>query len=226
MFPFLANANNINIAKCKKCLGTIRMQNTPNQKLSQFNLCETCALDTKLYSKTFCVKKLGIQQKHLNNLETQANTGNKTYYYGPDIEHILSSEFTSIEANKHRTVTMQNKKESNKEKRKNELMEALEANKLSYKKFGDCYTWVNYGFPDLQTVISNELEKTTQQTQRAISLIDQLAIYNKDIAKITKFLTPNNIDYIRYIYDNSPDALNNLVGQAQLTQTQTQTQTQ
>ncbi len=60
------------------------------------------------------------------------------------------------------------------ETRKKLLIDALEMNKLEFKNHGDCYSFIKYGTPPLETVIQNELGKISIKRDRKIALGKEL----------------------------------------------------
>ena len=51
-------------------------------------------------------------------------------------------------------------------------------NKLEYKNYGDCFSFVYYGDPSIETVIENELKKLDCKSARKIKLAEQLLKLN------------------------------------------------
>ena len=58
--------------------------------------------------------------------------------------------------------------------RKNCLIQALRDNKLEFKWYGDCYTYVMYDCPSLEEVINNELIRMHRKTKRKFKLASKL----------------------------------------------------
>lgn len=58
--------------------------------------------------------------------------------------------------------------------REKNLKELLMMNKLQYKNYGDCYSYVHYGEPTLQQVIENELQKINTKNTKRVSLATEL----------------------------------------------------
>lgn len=64
---------------------------------------------------------------------------------------------------------------SDKQKQRKLLLKnAIKENKLEYKWYGDCYSYVMYGKPSLDQVISNELLKMQNKTTRKLRLSKRL----------------------------------------------------
>lgn len=73
--------------------------------------------------------------------------------------------------NKHNLIT-------NQRKRENEIKEAFEKNKLTFKNHGDCYSFINYGKPTLQEIIKIEQDKEDMKLEMHILLSKKLKDLN------------------------------------------------
>jgi hypothetical protein len=94
---------------------------------------------------------------------------------------------------------------SNKEEyRKKILIQTLEDNKLEYKNHGDCYSYIKRGYPDINTIIKNEITKITNKTNRKIKLAKRL--YKLDIT-----LDEDIPSCYNYINDIGCKSLNDIV---------------
>lgn len=58
--------------------------------------------------------------------------------------------------------------------RKKQLMDRLDSQKLTYVRGGICDSFIKYGFPSLEKVISDVEEMTKQEEQRLMNLITEL----------------------------------------------------
>ena len=70
------------------------------------------------------------------------------------------------------------KNENNKIEREKKIREIFQFNKLEFKNFGDVYAYINYGKPDLETVVNNEIIKITNKHNRRIILANELKKLN------------------------------------------------
>ncbi len=65
-----------------------------------------------------------------------------------------------------------------KEKRENEIKEIFKLNKLEFKNYGDVYSYINYGKPDIETVMKNTLLKLNEKNERRLKLSEELIKIN------------------------------------------------
>jgi hypothetical protein len=107
----------------------------------------------------------------LRNIYIDNPKNKKRFFIFSDVHDIIIEKFGSVE---NMDII---KKEREMDDRKKKLIEALEYNKLEYKNYGDCFSYVKYGKPSIETVISNELEKLELKRNRKISLANELAKY-------------------------------------------------
>jgi hypothetical protein len=146
---------------------------------SNFALCPSCRDSCKLYSKTFCLKQLLISKDDLLPLKYLYNVDSKVkYYIDDDIERIIKVKFKAIEKNKERRLVKAKHSEMVKLERRRELIEKLSEYKLNYKPFGDCFTFVQYGYPKINTVIENEIKKSIELSLRKKLLYSELKKFN------------------------------------------------
>ncbi|ARF09721.1 hypothetical protein Indivirus_2_100 [Indivirus ILV1] len=65
-----------------------------------------------------------------------------------------------------------------KESREKEIKEIFKLNKLEFKNYGDIYSYINYGKPDINTIIQNTLSKLSEKNERRIRLSKELIELN------------------------------------------------
>lgn len=65
-----------------------------------------------------------------------------------------------------------------KDLREKEIKEILKNNKLEFRNCGDIYSYINYGKPDIDTIINNKLEKLSEKNKRRNILSIELANKN------------------------------------------------
>lgn len=94
-----------------------------------------------------------------------------------------------------------------KEKRENEIKEIFKLNKLEFKNYGEVYSYINYGKPDIETVMKNILLKLNGKNERRLKLSEELIkinipydeTYNACYEYINNIGTKDFIDIIRNI---------------------------
>ena len=55
-----------------------------------------------------------------------------------------------------------------------EIKEIFKLNKIEFKNYGDVYSYINYGKPDIETIIKNELTKLADKNKRRLELSNEL----------------------------------------------------
>lgn len=121
----------------------------------------------------------GVKFIYLEN-----NTTYQFYKYD-DIEQIVINKYGSIDnlqdiINKKNRLAEErkNNKENNKIKREHEIKNAFMMNKLEFKNYGDAYSYIHYGKPSLDEVITNEINKMRQKMDRRVKLSNELSKLN------------------------------------------------
>lgn len=79
-----------------------------------------------------------------------------------------------------------NIKMKNEKQREIILKEALAINKLEYKNYGDCFSFIHYGKPSLEEVLTNELKKANIKHNRRVLLASRLKEYNIELDESLK----------------------------------------
>lgn len=158
---------------------------------------------SKICSKTKALKLFKLKESDFVNIkELNIELSHKpkhTYYLYSDILNIVAEKYGSIGAFKS---SLSNSKSNNyskstlfKEDREKQLREAFYDMKLEPKNSGDCYTYINYGVPDLDQVIKNEITKLNDKTNRRVLLasrLDQLNIsFDESLSSCYNYI--NNI---------------------------------
>ena len=91
--------------------------------------------------------------------------------------------------------------ENDKLEREIKIKELFELNKLEFKNYGDCYSYIHYGIPELNVVLTNELNKLKEQSKRQFILANRL--YDIDIPFDEKF--KSCYEYINNLNTNPLD---------------------
>lgn len=203
------------LTKCKKCgcdfncnLRTNLLKDLENQ----FFLCSSCKNSSKLYSKNFCLKQLLLSDNDLSPLKYLYNNNNNKkakYYLDDDIENIIKIKFDSINKKNEKKIFRAKQKEKLQSSRKQNLIQCLTEHKLDYKPFGECFTYVKYGYPDIETVIKNEINKSIELSRRKKILYKELQKFN------LPYCEKNSVcyDFINNISDKS---LNDIINDAKI----------
>jgi hypothetical protein len=195
--------------KCKLCCKQININfKRPKYKIpnatKHFFLCQLCKQNYILISKTQAYNKYILVDTDIINLK---------YLYFENINNISKmfdiNDIKNAAILKHGTLKnmrdIRDKKQQQKvkiklkkiyisEKRKQRLQENLQINKLCLQNYGDCYSYIHYGIPSLETVINNELKKQQKQQHKRLKLVNELFELN------IKFDEKDKLCY-NYIYN-------------------------
>lgn len=157
--------------KCLICYSPTqyRKLHKDNTYLLSFVLCDICQNQNALYSKSFCINELLLSKSDLDNIRCFYK-GNAKLFLEYDVRSLIKqkygseNDYTDYKQNK---ILQKYKKINNilqkREDRRKILMEQLADYKLELKTYGDCYTFIQFGYPKLENVIKNELEKCRQK---------------------------------------------------------------
>lgn len=159
--------------KCKKCDDDLRMSRLIDLT-NCFVLCPNCKNSSKLYSKTFCLQQLLLSNDDLLPLKYLYANNKTKYYLDDDIENIIKIKFDKIQENKKKKLIRKKKVELQQLERKKELIKCFADYKLECRSFGDCFTYIKYGYPDIKTVIQNEINKSIELSHRKEILYNEL----------------------------------------------------
>lgn len=163
------------LIKCRKCDCYTHHSDSLIDSNNQFVLCNNCKETSKLYSKTFCLKQLLLSINDISRLKYLYNGNNKTkYYLDDDIEGIIKILFNKLEKNRGKKIARKQHLESLQCSRKDQLTRALSEYKLDIKNFGDCFTYIKYGYPDIDIVVKNEISKSIELARRKKILFKEL----------------------------------------------------
>lgn len=150
-------------------------------------LCKKCLKNIKVCSKSKCKKIFFLNDVDIKNVKLIYLENNTThqFYKFQDIESVVINKYGSLE-NFQIIIDKKNQLKESKDikhgniklERENELRQLYELNKLEFKNYGDAYSYINYGKPNLETVISGELTKIANKTTRRITLANELKQLN------------------------------------------------
>lgn len=197
------------LSKCRKC--NYSMNTITELNSNQFILCNNCKNSSKLYSKTFCLDQLLLSNDNLSNLKYLYIPNNKAkYYLDDDIEKIIKLQFDEINKRKIKKQIRKENIKKQQELRKQQLIVALAEYKLELKTFGDCTTFIKYGYPDLSIVVKNELEKSIELSRR------KKKIYKKLKKMGLPYIERKNSICYNYTNTDSNYTMNDVIDDAKL----------
>jgi hypothetical protein len=174
------------IYECEICKTecSIELFSRTYKKNKHYLICNTCLNNIKVCSKSKCKNNFLLNDSHITNLKyiylSNKNNTNKYYLYS-EIQKIIIGKYGNMN-NLKKILAKKNKqkldKKENKEiqinKRKEKLIYTLKMNKLEYKNYGDCYSFIMTGSPSIDNVIKNELDKIDKRSERKKELIEKL----------------------------------------------------
>lgn len=149
-------------------------------------MCKKCLKNINICSKSKCKKTFMLNDEDIKDCKMIYLENNTyTFYLYDDIKQIVVLKYGSFDKLQE-LIDKQNKTKENKLRksqniradRETKLKNAFELNKLEYKNYGDCYSFINYGKPSLEEVINNELIKLHSKNQRINAIAHALARIN------------------------------------------------
>lgn len=174
---------------CEDCDEYLKKEKHKNirqiNNFTHYVFCKKCLNNKQICSFTQAKRLFILDDKDLNSLKTIyiANPNNNIkYFILKDIinvalkkhgseENIYNLRMAKDRENSVRII----KNQLEIEKRKEKLIDVLKENKLDFKGYGDCYSYVMYGTPNIDVVINNELEKLKIIRDRKIKLARELS---------------------------------------------------
>ena len=169
----------MNYYSCENCLQEFGLTSF-NKNLHYF-YCQKCINKIDIISKSKSKSAFILTDKDLNNLKYiyTGKDNNYKHYLSKDIEALVLNKYgnlANMNALKKNNIDKKDEQKNNlKLKRENEIKEIFNLNKLEFKNYGDCYSYINYGKPDIETIIKNEINKTNEKNKRRIKLSNELS---------------------------------------------------
>lgn len=166
---------------CEECSHLFNLDNF-NKNIHYF-YCKKCIKKINIISKSKSQKIFILDDNDLQNLKYiySWNNNNFKYYKMTDINTAVIIKHGSF---KNLQKLLIEKKNNNDIKKKNiidsqnvrekEIKEIFKLNKIEFKNYGDCYSYINYGKPDIETILSNELKKLEGKNKRRLKLSKEL----------------------------------------------------
>lgn len=182
-------------------------------KTKHYMFCRNCLGNMEICSKSKSKKIFHLTDDDIKNVKLiylENNTIHQFYKY-QDIKDVVINKYGSISNlqllinKKNEIKEIKNQKiESTKLQRELKIRETFQMNKLEFKNYGDAYTYIHYGKPDLNTVVNNELIKISQKNARCLKLANKLKQLNIPIDESLK-------SCYEYINNIGTDSLEDIV---------------
>jgi hypothetical protein len=155
------------------------------KKDKHYLFCRICLKSLEICSKSRCKKLFLLIDSDLDSLKTIYLNNNQQFFIFNDVKTVILNKYGDLDnlqkillvKKKNRELKLK-KSSDNKSEREKKLKESLFLNKLEYKNYGDCYSFIHYGQPSLNTVIENELKKNINKNERRIELASELIKFN------------------------------------------------
>jgi hypothetical protein len=146
-------------------------------------LCIKCQETLVFYSKTECLKKFLLSETEIEKIRYLYFENPKNIiklYKKKDIDLIISNKYSDVklddvlEQKKIKQSERINKINLSMLERKKNLENTFEENKLDFKNYGDCYSYIHYGYPSIENIMNNEFKKVQIKNKRRITLANRL----------------------------------------------------
>lgn len=177
---------NDDIVYCENCNDKIKLSIFDvNDLKDKFHLfCKKCIRDTKVCSKSRAKKIFLLSDNEFNNIRRIfiETNNNQQFYLFSDINTLVISKYGSFD-NLQKIINIKKEEKQKRDdkiiniklEREKKIKEAFMFNKLEYKNYGDCYSYIHYGEPSLENVINNELSKLNIKNKRRMLLANELS---------------------------------------------------
>jgi len=166
---------------CHSCNKHLKNSILYKNYIDEHLFCNLCLKSQKVCSRSKCKKIFLLSDNDINGLKKIFINSNQQFFLYNDVKKVVLNKYGTMKnlenilldkkRNKDIKITKQN---NSKLDRENKLREALIINKLEYKNYGDCYSYIHYGKPSLETVIFNELKKNQEKSNRRTILAMEL----------------------------------------------------
>lgn len=179
---------------CEKCNVMIKNYNTDTKKniiqddiYSKFHIfCNECKKNIKFCNKMESKKAFFLNENDLLNIKSLYSTNNKSilYMHSELKEYAIKKygDMNVIEQKKEKEIIKKNNllktKNENKKMREKIITNYFNDNKLELKPYGDCYSYINNGYPSLNEIAKNEIKKNEQKNLKYLELTKELSKLN------------------------------------------------
>lgn len=178
----------MNSCYCKNCNIKISdIYSLDDSNIDNYHFfCKKCIKLLKFCSKSKCKKLFLLNDIDVKNLKIVFLNNNRQHFFlYDDIKDIIIKKYGSFNnlqkiinqksIDKQLKIQKNNNIKANREKL---LKDCFLLNKIEFKNYGDCYSYINYGKPDLEIVLQNELNKINEKNSRRIKLANELKNLN------------------------------------------------
>lgn len=171
--------------KCENCSQIIHQKQSLKihtySPHKHYLFCSSCLKKKDIMSRTQAKRTFFLCDDEIKDLKYIHVHDHRRFFVYDDILQVVIQKYGSFDeykmvANerKNRVERIRRDKGKKKDEREQQLFQELKNNKLEYKTYGDCYSFIHYGKPDIKTVINNELDKVKTANQKRIDLASEL----------------------------------------------------
>src|SRR5439155_1854984 len=185
----------MNLYYCEKCNNKISNffpQNIIN-KYNYYFFCSKCLKILKVCSKSKCKKLFLLNNSDFKKLKIIYLNNTQHFFLYDDIKEIVLNKYGSFinlqNIINEKLIEKKLKIQKNNNliaDREQKLKESFQLNKLEFKNYGDCYSYIHYGEPTLEIVMENELKKINEKNSRRIILANELKKININLDESLK----------------------------------------
>lgn len=170
--------------QCDNCFKEFNLSNF-NKNIHYF-YCQKCISKINIISRSNCKKAFMIDDNDLKNLKyIYTENNNYRHYKSDEIELLIIRKYGSLNnlnkilLDKKDINNKKDEKKNNiKENREKEIREIFKLNKIEFKNYGECYSYINYGKPPIESIIENELKKINEKNEKRMKLSRELSKLN------------------------------------------------
>ena len=170
---------------CEKCDNIVKIKNQNDILIRYHILCNNCKKEIQMHNKTESKKIFFLNNNDLINIKSLYSTNKSIMYIHSDLEEYAIKKYgdmNAIEKKREKEIIKKDKllkiKNENKKIREEIISEYFNNNKLELKPYGDCYSFINNGYPPLNEIAKNEIKKNEQKNTRYLELARELSKLN------------------------------------------------
>jgi hypothetical protein len=137
------------------------------------------------YSKKQCNEYFLLSDNDLKNTDFFYGENMIKLYNYKDVRTLIIQKHGSYDKfinhftdNRTRRENIKKKEIKAQKERRKQIIAAFYDNKLEFKNYGDCYSFIHYGKPDINTILEKEQYNQGDKMDRTISLANELSKLN------------------------------------------------
>lgn len=170
---------------CEKCDNMVKIKTENDVHIKYHIVCNNCKKNLQLHNKTESKKIFFLNNNDLEDIKSLYSTNKTIMYIHEDLEEYAikkHGDISVIEKKREKETLKKNKilkiKNENKKIREEIISQYFDNNKLELKPYGDCYSFINNGYPPLNEIAQNEIKKNEQKNKKYLELAKELSKLN------------------------------------------------